>query len=1391
KQAKKSVGRPRIHPIPDESTEKRPVGRPRKSPLIGHGQHGGVIFRLMDGRKFKVPSSGSGPVAPIFLQRSPTASQAPSGPSPALTPAPSVSASDILSSPNDSLSLQQESWGWKADRHLGHLRGGGHIAGYDDELDDELGLDGIGDGVGEEEDEEGEGSEDEDEREEGEDVEGGESQGSKALPTRRRRPIPDRIMTKCNRYREESKKTITFDQEDDYFRLRDAAPGQLSPEDAYNEEIMLWDPQPLVKNGIPCPYCRTSLYRHDNIRRPRRFITLTTHIWVTGYRYRCPKCVHPKSGKNTITFRSWNPLILKALPAALSDAFSAMFTHRSGIAKDVFLLMRSCLQRGLGVNQFSDVLRDLHSLAHDAKHLKYLESIIERRSDSMRSGKQRHYASFPLFDDQSDNEDHRHDINQHMAMRSADICAVDHSHKLPKQVIKVGKVRVFNAVLTITNQLGEIRNINLVATKAQSQYELALHEMSKSLTMYGHSQPKLFYTDNMSDKGFLEKSFPSLKEDVIPVEKYGDLEVFSIPDNVTILVKNTSQAIDLAIGTINSDVPVEASDSGLVVGFDAEWNATVSDTGLFTRGGVAVIQIAYQHRVYVLQISSFLSHRRLPKELINFLANPLIRKVGRNVNSDLKQLQDSLDNTPPFCGGVDLAHLAKQRNVISNASASLSDLCAVVLKKCLRKNITARTSAEWEQPNLSEDHVNYAACDAYASLLIYNQLMTLRVPQSLPSNPTPRAPVLIYHSSSRSTVIARGSLARSESNVYDAINLTPTRILVTVHEVFVPAAIMTTHHHQPLSAFGPTPFRVVCLRSHLAVYDPLESELTSSIPKSGTLPEAATPSRVLPMPPLPPSAAESSKQSQATISKTAESPTFQLESAANLDDKDDSDFDMPTSDLPSCGVGSLLQEPDHDALSEPHINPTTSATADHDQESQLFGQQTLTEVDQSTLSTHQTRSRVLKDPFHVFNMLKLSVTHGLRKEFARALRDTLFVPYLEDRDRITAWGATQRPPRTFDQLRLLTPTWLWRRCRRVIPPPEELYLRVKNTFETYGSLKDAATNQPLFNQHNWKIAKQILELIRNGYLSDPPSVSLYQIIGIIGFDKKASNLPIYRCSRGTNFVEGGVHTHLLRLLPTTGVSIRHINARLADFTLVHNLRVGTFASYNLPVQHVAPTTVSHGHKPVHPRTMSTWPMFPPFPTDSSLRPIHNPPSSEAAELVLRPGRPLPPTTTSPTGPQCSAAAIFSPSGPSDTRAQHSQDSRDGSNQSSPMNPSNPTPASHTPVTPHMVSPGSSSTNIPMMLAYQNYVESAPSATTAAVASVQESTRRKERRCWKCFKDCSGRRSTAYCNNECVDCGQSSCRGRNSHRPNYNCQGEPSPLKELLARLTLERGGSLF
>ena len=168
---------------------------------------------------------------------------------------------------------------------------------------------------------------------------------------------------------------------------------------------------------------------------------------------------------------------------------------------------------------------------------------------------------------------------------------------------------VFTALLTVTNEKGEIRSCNLVATKSHAQYELALKRIQHSLDLYGHTSPYLFFTDNMADKQFLERCFPSLLKSVEPVEKYAHLEALIVPRE-TIFIKNTREGINAAMSTIINDLPCDSSDAKIVVGFDSEWNVEISGNGhVLNRGKTAVVQIAYGGRVYVLQVSQLFKFR--------------------------------------------------------------------------------------------------------------------------------------------------------------------------------------------------------------------------------------------------------------------------------------------------------------------------------------------------------------------------------------------------------------------------------------------------------------------------------------------------------------------------------------------------------------------------------------------------------------------------------------------------------------------------------------------------------------------------------------------------------------------------------------------------------------
>ena len=107
-----------------------------------------------------------------------------------------------------------------------------------------------------------------------------------------------------------------------------------------------------------------------------------------------------------------------------------------------------CFSSGMGAKRFTDALVTEYLLRYDELHLQYLDYIASTLTMNKWMGKK--YQSFlPFHDTSSDGchgfvpsarwfrdmydrfmEDHRHEFNQHTAMLLAEICAIDHSHKV-------------------------------------------------------------------------------------------------------------------------------------------------------------------------------------------------------------------------------------------------------------------------------------------------------------------------------------------------------------------------------------------------------------------------------------------------------------------------------------------------------------------------------------------------------------------------------------------------------------------------------------------------------------------------------------------------------------------------------------------------------------------------------------------------------------------------------------------------------------------------------------------------------------------------------------------------------------------------------------------------
>ncbi|KAF8190775.1 hypothetical protein BJ912DRAFT_1058509 [Pholiota molesta] len=178
-------------------------------------------------------------------------------------------------------------------------------------------------------------------------------------------------------------------------------------------------------------------------------------------------------------------------------------------------------------------------------------------------------------------------------------------------------------------------------------------------------------------------------------------------------------------------------------------------------------------------------------------------------------------------------------------------------------------------------------------------------------------------------------------------------------------------------------------------------------------------------------------------------------------------------------------------------------------------------------------TRIKKDLFHAFHMIPTPVNHGLRATYSRSLRD-----------HIMQWD-----PKIRATMLVRNPRFIMERTPRYVPPPSILVPAISHVFNTFGNASDAKTGAPLFNKVAWQKANAVLDLARQGYLSDNTDIVLYEKAGV---DKHG--LQKWKCLRGTNNVEGGPHGDIYRKFGALHAGPRLTVNCLTDHRTWYNLQ---------------------------------------------------------------------------------------------------------------------------------------------------------------------------------------------------------------------------------------------
>ena len=157
----------------------------------------------------------------------------------------------------------------------------------------------------------------------------------------------------------------------------------------------------------------------------------------------------------------------------------------------------------------------------------------------------------------------------------------------------------------------------------------------------------------------------------------------------------------------------------------------------FTRGvhyPTALLQIATEERCYLFR----LTHVGMPQALADLFANPKITKVGLAFKDDIAGLRRRRDFKPANC--IDLQTIVPRYGILDMGLQKIFAICFG------RKISKAQQLTNWENSHLTPDQARYASTDAWATLLIYKDIMQTK--------PLPKAQVDALRQADREAQIA-------------------------------------------------------------------------------------------------------------------------------------------------------------------------------------------------------------------------------------------------------------------------------------------------------------------------------------------------------------------------------------------------------------------------------------------------------------------------------------------------------------------------------------------------------------------------------------------------------------------------------------------------------------
>jgi len=977
-----------------------------------------------------------------------------------------------------------------------------------------------------------------------------------------------------------------------------------SPDIYYLPRVLLYAPYDMKgSRELRCPICNSDKVGLDGYTDFRRVVGLENSLFTIARRYRC------RQRHKGNCFAAWDPRLVAAAPYHVQEAFPVIFTHRLGVTRQLFDLMRTMYDSGRGIGPFADMVRENHTRAHHRKMLSFLSRLSEHISPTttdgqaqLRSRVDSSKKDLPLFSSFKDTAGYngcygsrnffRKVYTAHMqqlealmkkrsAMVSARMLSGDHFFKILKCNFTFNGKRLFLAAYSLVNEHTEVMAVLLTLTKSLEELRDMLEGVQRRMVALGHPPLRvdLFFTDNpVAEASFLEGIFPGLDkgdEQRLPVgqdapEGRGGGDVHADPP---------------AVGA----APPDAAFTG---------GASVATSPTRAGGGQPTTRGGRGRRLRMLEFppGHQLSYTKMMAETHSAL-DRFCRDLG-------------LENGPVVIGmdaewTVTAGPKGRTSSKLQLLQLSSRSETLVIHLSRLRsvphqlRSLLANPSVFKVGKNVGGDAAKLLR-DYGVKTERYLELGRLASKRQL------------VPSGSISLVALTRALLRRDLNKEESLRmssweheLSPEKVQYAALDAY--AGLALYEKIQEMGSPIPLPASLVSGTSVL-LSDPSGTQrvarctvVANQKEKVGNLiiaaksrimvqvDEVLLPAFRLPFPigrapkTLREFVADAVGRGVAPIivvpCDNLRDPTHPVEvqrlseTAEAAEVRDGLDPGGQTFDAlqgfaaaarPVCdtgvlhrggaAVGAAATRAAAGGPTLPEVEPEGTGFGIDDDDDMDWSD---TEAGDADAMRRGLASGVRGDIMHAMDRLlkKLSKNHGIIALFSRCFASALMLYNKADAEAAKAVAAEVYKDMTWDQVMFRQPEWVNRRVRRFVPAPAVLEERLKGVFNQFGPVVDASTGQPLFNAAAKEAAKNVLELAAGGWLSDPPGVGMYVLRR-----RDRNGLPLWLCCRGTNSNEGSVHQKLVKtFLSMKGASAEIIHYVLLEWFHRTNIRA---AHYN-------------------------------------------------------------------------------------------------------------------------------------------------------------------------------------------------------------------------------------